>query len=145
MNMKKGMLQQKRINQFPSMPRCIINPEVYDFPSEPMDYLGKHLRKTKGVSLYPFHNAMPSIDRIYPSKNIQSMMMLAACIYIRLGSFFGPYSTKFRMKRKSRFIFKKYDLFTLAFLDVTEFFLTLHETASPPYQWLVDILINWPP
>ena len=67
MNMNRGMFKKKKIDKFSSMPTRIINPDVYDFSSEPIDYLGKHLQKTKGISLYPFYEAMPSIDRIYSS------------------------------------------------------------------------------
>ena len=82
MNMNEGVLNEKKIDRVPFMPPCIVNPEIYDFTTEPMDYLVKDLHETYRVSPYPFHDAMSSIDRIYPAKDIQSMLMLAACIHI---------------------------------------------------------------
>jgi len=117
------------------MPPCIINKEVYDFPFESMDCLGKDLQKTNRVSPYTFHDAMPSIDRIYPAKDVQSMLMLGAYIYIRLDPLIGPYPAQLWMQRKSRFIFKEYNPFTFAFFCAAEFFLTLHKTPSLLDQW----------
>ena len=135
MNFQKTMPPKKICNPAAIMPFGIINPQIYVFVFKAIHNFSQHLQKTIGVALNPFHDAMQSLYRINPAKDIQPLLMLASGIHIRLHTPFSPYSAKLRVQGKTRFVLEKNYLTTLALPGHAEFFLPSLQTVQLP-DWL---------
>jgi len=133
------VLCNKLLHSRSLMPGSIIEPKVDNLSLEAGHNLCKHLQETFRISTHPFHDTMPSVERVHPSEKIQALSMLALCIDIGLCTFLAPYSPKLRMERKTRLILKKYYPLTVASSGEAEFFLTCREIPSHRNLWPAHI------
>ena len=136
MDMEKRTLSNKRFNPLAFVPSCIVYPKVDDLLFETINDSPQHLNKTIRITTDPLHNSVRSMNDIHPTKDIQSLPTLTPGVDKRTTSFLHPYSPKFRVKRKSRFIFKKNHSVTLTSQRLSDFFLTSRE--------ILPLLLSWP-
>jgi hypothetical protein len=130
MDSEVGMFNEKICNPSPFVPAGIIHPDVDDSAPEELSNPLEQLQEPVRIPLDPFHHAMPSIQRIDPTEEIQPLLVLTTGIHIGLSSLLGPHSAQLRMKGKTRFILKKNDPFASTPPGEVNFFLLLHEIPS---------------
>ena len=133
--MKERMFNNKRLHSCTFMPSRIVHPKIDGFSFEAMNNLPQNLNKPIGIAADPLRDSMRSLDEIHPSKDIQPLLMLTPGIDKRSTPPLHPYSPKFRMQRKPRFILKKNHSITLAFQRRPDVFLMSPEILPPLLLW----------
>ncbi|HYA42258.1 MAG TPA: hypothetical protein VEF34_13200, partial [Syntrophobacteraceae bacterium] len=84
------------------MPGSIVGPKVDGQAFETRYDFGEHFEKPVRVSSHPFHNSMKPVKRIDPAKKIETFMMLAFCVHVRLRASLSPETRELRVKREPR-------------------------------------------
>ena len=79
------------------MPGSIVGPKVDDHVFEPRYNFGEHFKKPVCVSTHPFHNSMEPIKRIDPAEKIETFMVPAFRVHIRLCAFLSPEARELRV------------------------------------------------
>ncbi len=131
MKMQMTVFPPKIFHPLSSMPSSSIHPKIDDFLLETYRDAFENPQKPVGIAPRPFHHPMQSVNRSYPSKNVQPLLMLTPGIDIRLSSFLYPYTTQLRMKTKPAFILKQNDPSSFALFGPAEFFLIRSEIPLP--------------
>ena len=139
MNTQVRVLGKKTFHSGSFMPGSIICPKIDDQALETGPDLGENLQEPIGVSSHPFDNSMKAIERIDPTKKIETLVVLAFCVDVRFRSLLAPDSPEPRVKGETGFIFKKHHSFTVAFSGEEEFFLTPLEIRLRPRRFPAHI------
>jgi hypothetical protein len=118
------MVLGKKLNHsIPFVPFSLINPEINHSLSITTKDLFKGIQESIGIPAFLTDHSMPSIDRIHPTKNIKTLMMLALGQDQRLFTLLYPDPTKLGMEAKSRLIKKEHHTFTFTSGNLEDFFL----------------------
>jgi hypothetical protein len=132
---KSPMSSYKQINFLPLMPSGSVHIKPDAIASKSAIKILQTTKKSLSISSRPSDHPSPTQQRSYPSKQIQSLPMLAHGRNAQpLPSPRPPHSQP-RMKCKSRFVLKD-DCFLRS--QPPEFFLSLDEIASPLHSCLED-------
>jgi hypothetical protein len=135
---KSHMSSYKQINFIPLMPSGPVHIKPNGIASESAIKILQTGNKSLSISSMPSDHPSPTQQRSYPSKQIQSLAMLARGRNAQpLPSSRPPHSQP-RMKRKSRFVLKD-DCFLRS--QSPEFFLRSDESAWPLHSCLEDTYI----
>ena len=97
-------LGHKVKNPVSLMPASLIQPELYHDSFIAAEDGCEHAKKSIGISPVLLHDSVPTAQRVYPTKDIESFMMLTPRHYKGLSSLLSPHPAKLGMKAKSRFI-----------------------------------------
>ena len=84
--MEGRIFSKKRLHSCTFMPSGIVYPKVDGLSFEAIANLPQHLNKSIGIAADPLHDSMCSLDKINPSKDIQSLLMLTPGINKRATS-----------------------------------------------------------
>jgi hypothetical protein len=94
MDVESTLFEQKGIDALPFMPSGIIHPEINDLSFEAGQNLLKEFEEPTGIAFNGFHQTMKAVQRINPSKEIQSLSVLTAGLHVGLGAFLDPDSQR---------------------------------------------------
>lgn len=128
----------KQINSLPLMPSGSAYIEPDGIPSESMIKILQTASKSLSISTRPSDHPSPTQQRNYPSKQIQSLAMLARGRNTQPPPSSGPPHAQHRMKRKSCLVLKDDHFLQSQF---PEFFLRPDEIAWSLHSCLEDTYI----
>jgi plasmid maintenance system antidote protein VapI len=123
MKVQSTLFEQKGIDGLPFVPPRIIYPEVNDLSFEAGQDLLKEFEETTGITFNGFHQTMKAVQRINPSKEIQSLLVLTAGVHVGLDASLDPDPSQFWMHAEARFILKKKHSLPSTLDHQVEFFL----------------------
>ena len=129
MDIESTLFEEKGIDTLPFMPPGIIHPEVNDLSFEAGQDFFKEFEEPTGIAFNGLHQTMKTVQRIYPSKEVQSLLVLAASIHVGLDASLDPDPSQFGMHAKARFILKENNSLPSTLDHQVEFFLTSYENS----------------
>jgi hypothetical protein len=132
------MSPYKQISFLPLMPWGSVHIKADGISSESAIKILQTGEKSLSISPRPFDHPSPTQERSYPSKQIQSLVMLARGRNAQPPPSSRPPHTQSKMKRKSRFVLKNYRFLRS---QPPEFFLRPDEIAWPFHSSLEDTYI----
>ena len=116
------------------MPGSVVRPKVNSQAPETVCDPGEHFEESICVAAHPFHYAVEAIDRVDPTKKIETLLVLAPGADIGLRSLLSPDSPEPWMKREAGFILEDHRPLTVAFSGEKEFFFPALEIWPDPHR-----------
>ncbi|MFZ0944424.1 MAG: hypothetical protein WB930_01905 [Syntrophobacteraceae bacterium] len=90
MDTQVWVLGKKTFHSWSFMPGSIIRPKINNQALETGHNLCEHFQEPISVSTHPFNNSMEAIERIDPTKKIETLLVLASGVDVRFGSLLSP-------------------------------------------------------
>ena len=129
------MLSKEHPDRITPMPTCSVNIKPDGVTAKPAIEVLQHLEKTLSVAAFGLDHSCAAQKRSHPSRNIQTLLMLAGGRNLKPLSDKRPPSAKPRMQGKAAFVLKNNGFFrTQRF----EFFLGSWQTSLHPRPLLGD-------
>jgi hypothetical protein len=136
------MFSEELPDRITSMPTCSVNIQPNSIAAKLAIKVLHHLEESLSVATFSLENSCTAQKRSNPSRNIQTLPMLAGCRDLQTLSDKRPAATKPRMQGKAAFVLKNNGFFrTQRF----EFFLGSWQTSLRPrpllgdrHDWLVS-------
>mgnify|MGYP001567022509 CR=1 FL=1 len=123
------MFFKKCFNSISFMPSGAVYINPYGISFKPIVKLAQYFNKSFTVAFQRFNHPVSANKRSYPSRYIQTKLMLAGSWDTKTLSLFSPSSAKAWMERKTSLILEYYRFFRL---QRFEFFLTSTGTSAHP-------------
>lgn len=82
MDVQSPLFEQKGTYALPFMPSGIIPKEVNDLSFEAGQDLLEKFEEPRGIALNGFHQTLETVQRIDPSKEVQSLLVLTSGLHV---------------------------------------------------------------